>query len=250
MQYKILKKIINFFGFKLMEKNLIKNIRLISQNDYLNTNHFLRKIFEHIKIKSIIQIGANDGIRFDVLNFYIKKYKPKALLVEPILSNFRDLKNNYKEHKNIFFENSAISVNNEISYLFKVKENKISKYDTHIKGITSFNKNHLKKHGVKERDITLEKINSISIRDLLLKYKFKEIDLIYVDAEGYDGKIILDFLKKYKSNPILIFEFIHIDNSTLTKVLNIIIKKKYIYFKSEENIFCIPKRLNGLKKLF
>lgn len=250
MQYKILKKIINFFGFKLMEKNLIKNIRLISQNDYLNTTHFLRKIFEHIKIKSIIQIGANDGIRFDVLNVYIKKYKPKSLLVEPILSNFRDLKNNYKKHKNIYFENSAISVNNEISYLFKVKENKISKYDTHIKGITSFNKNHLKKHGVKERDIALEKVNSISIRDLLLKYKFKEIDLIYVDAEGYDGKIILDFLKKYKGNPILIFEFIHIDNSTLTEVLNIIIKKKYIYFKSEENIFCIPKRLNGLKKLF
>ena len=40
------------------------------------------------------------------------------------------------------------------------------------------------------KSIYIEKlnINSISIKNLLNKYKLKSIDLLYVDAEGYDGK--------------------------------------------------------------
>lgn len=59
--------------------------------------------------------------------------------------------------KTIFFENSAISVDNEINYLYKVKQQALNKYDGHIIGITSFNKNHLIKHGVKKRHIVTEK---------------------------------------------------------------------------------------------
>ena len=47
---------------------------------------------------------------------------PKVILVEPIKSNFEELKINYDNvQDNIFFENSAISVENEINYLYKVK---------------------------------------------------------------------------------------------------------------------------------
>ena len=54
-------------------------------------------IADNQKIKCLIQIGANDGSRFDELNIFIKKYKIKSVLVEPINEYFEDLKRNYKK---------------------------------------------------------------------------------------------------------------------------------------------------------
>ena len=122
MKNKILKKILGVIGYKLIEKEIIKNERLISNKSYLKIDSLLDTLFEEKKISNLIQIGANDGIRFDILNSYIKKHKTKSILVEPIKENYEKLKKNYKDCDFISFENSAISVNDEISFLYKVNE--------------------------------------------------------------------------------------------------------------------------------
>ena len=147
---KFISKIIGWYGFKLLSKNHIKNLRIISKNTKLNTNNILGKIFSKIKINSLIQIGANDGDRFDNLNFFIKKYKIKSILVEPVRKYFLSLKSNYKELDFVNLENSAISVEEEKNYIYTVSEKFLNKYDNHIPGINSFDKNHLISHGVKK----------------------------------------------------------------------------------------------------
>ena len=107
---KILKKIIGLFDYKLVEKNLIKNTRDISSYTKLNLKNLIENYIKNYGITYLIQIGANDGKRFDEINFFIKKYKIKSLLVEPIESYFQKLKNNYKDLDFVKFENSAISV--------------------------------------------------------------------------------------------------------------------------------------------
>ena len=96
MIFKLIKKIIGAFGYKLIEKNLIKNERLISHGNYLKLENFLDNLFLNKKINILIQIGANDGLRFDTLNSFIKKYLPKVILVEPIEANYKNLLLNYK----------------------------------------------------------------------------------------------------------------------------------------------------------
>ena len=151
MHYKFFKKIIEAFGYKIIDKNLIKNERLLSQYSFLTLEKILENLFVNKEIQSIIQIGANDGERFDIINKFVKKYSPFTILIEPIKSNYESLKENYADQKNILYENLAISVDNEISELYKVKDEKINLYDEHIVGITSFNKNHLINHGVKKK---------------------------------------------------------------------------------------------------
>jgi len=92
MKNKILKKILGLFGYKLIEKEVFKNERLISGKSYLTIDKLLKTLFEEKKINYLIQIGANDGERFDVLNYYIKNYQTKSLLVEPIKKNFEKFK--------------------------------------------------------------------------------------------------------------------------------------------------------------
>ena len=245
MKNKILKKLAGVLGYKLIDKNYIKNERILKKNSYLNTERILNFLFKNKKIDYLIQIGANDGLRFDTLNSYIKKYEIKSLLVEPIKKNFDDLKKNYSGYDNIIFENLAISVNNYISYLYKVDPNKLKNYlGDHFIGITSFDKDHLVKHGVKIRDIIKEKVKSIAINDLIIKHNIDKFDLLYVDAEGYDSDIVSDFFSTSIIRPIIVFEYMHVHNEKLEKLINQLKLKKYILFSLEENIFCFPEENN------
>ena len=78
MNNKILKKILELFGYKAIEKDLIKNDRLLSEKSFITIDKLLKTLFEEKKINYLIQIGANDGERFDVLNYYIKNIKQKV----------------------------------------------------------------------------------------------------------------------------------------------------------------------------
>ena len=248
MKNKILKKIIGLTGYKLIEKNSFKNNRTLSKNTLININSILKFIFNNHSIDSLVQIGANDGQSFDELNLYIKKYKPRSILVEPIKENFLKLKENYKNVDNIELENSAISIDHEISFLYKVDAKFEKKYGSHIPAIPSFNKKHLLKHGVKNKHIVQEKINTISVQNLLNKYNVDKLDLFFVDAEGYDGKIIYDLLSNTNFRPFIIFEFIHIENSFFEKLNEKLIDENYLFFAVKENIFCLPKDKNFLNK--
>lgn len=237
---KFISKIIGWYGFKLLSKNHIKNLRIISKNTKLNTNNILGKIFSKIKINSLIQIGANDGDRFDNLNFFIKKYKIKSILVEPVRKYFLSLKSNYKELDFVNLENSAISVEEEKNYIYTVSEKFLNKYDNHIPGINSFDKNHLISHGVKKKHIEKKEVVAISIEKLIEKYKIDNLDLLFIDTEGYDGMIVYDFLSKSSMRPIIIFEFIHIKFNFFEKVIKKLDEKNYNYFEVQENLFCFP----------
>ena len=242
MHFKILKKIVGIFGFKLVSKNLIKVERILAPNDSLSLDIILINIFNTKKISGLIQIGANDGLRFDSINKYIKKYKPKSILVEPIKEYFNELKKNYENCENVFFENIAISVNDQINYLYKVKSKDLDKYDEHIKGISSFDIKHLITHGVKKNHITKEETESMSIVTLFKKYDF-DIDLLLIDAEGYDSEIVIDLFQNSNFRPIIIFEYIHVKFKSIKILKNLFNTKKYKYLKINENLVCVPNEI-------
>lgn len=241
MHYKFIKKIIEAFGFKLIDKNLIKNERLISKHSFLNLNKILKNLFLSNNVKFLVQIGANDGQRFDMINNYIKKFSPSAIFIEPIKSNYEDLEKFYSNQKDLIFENAAISVNDEISQLYKVDENKVHLYGDHVVGITSFDIKHLIKHGVKKKHIIQEKVNSISISNLIKKYSIQNFDLLLIDTEGYDSKIVMDFLFTSKIRPIIIFEYIHSKEKEFSLALKMLVNNNYVLFKIEENLVCFPE---------
>ena len=241
MSHKFLKKISNIFGYKLIEKKLVKNNQIISAHSTLNLKLLLNNIFKKNKIKNLIQIGANDGVAFDDLNYFIKKFKINSILVEPIKEIYDKLQNNYKNFSFVKLENSAISDDNTINYLYKVDKKFLIFYGSHIPAISSFDKKHLIKHNVKNSHIKKEKVKSLTIKELLKKYNITNLDLFFVDAEGYDGNIVNDFLGKTNFRPIIIFEYIHIDDKIFKSLIKKLLTKKYLYFSLSECIIAFPK---------
>ena len=240
MKNKLIKKICGLLGYKLIEKNLIKNNRILSEFNVLTLNKVLKNLFSKNKINQIIQIGANDGQSFDELSYFIKKNKTNSVLVEPIVENFTKLRIHYKNLNFIKLENSAISINDEVSKLYKVNPKYTSKYGSHISAIPSFSQKHLINHGVNKKHIITELVTPITIKKLIAKYNIDNLDLLFIDAEGYDGKIIYDFLDSSILRPFMIFEYIHIQNDTFSDLIKKLIEKKYLFFNVAENIVCFP----------
>ena len=238
---KILKKFCGIFGYKLLPKYYVKNKDYLSNLSCLN----LKKI-----INSLIQIGANDGVTHDHLHDVIKKFRLQSLLLEPIKEPFLNLSNNYSNFENVRLENSALSINNEILFLYRVNSEYFYKYGTLPTGITSFYKQHLIKHGIKEKHIIQEKVNQISFDELLKKHNINSFDLLAIDTEGYDCNIVNDFFLKIKNvRPFIVFEWSHIKQNELQETLNKMIKNNYSFFPMGDDIFCFPIEKDILLKL-
>ena len=78
------------------------------------------------------------------------------------------------------------------------------------------------------------------------KYNISNLDLLFIDAEGYDGDILIDFLNNSKQEPIIIFEYVHIKNNILKNLINKIISRNYSYFDINENLICLPNKIEKL----
>jgi hypothetical protein len=247
---KILKKFCGVFGYKLLPKYYVKNKDYLSKLSSLNLKQIILDLVERKIINSVIQIGANDGVGHDHLHDVIKKFRLQSLLLEPIRELFLNLNNNYLNFKNVRLENSALSINSEILFLYTVNPDYFHKYGTLPTGIASFYKEHLVKHGIKKKHIIQEKVNQISFEELLKKYNISSFDLLVIDTEGYDCNIVNDFFLKIKNiRPIIIFEWSHIKQNQLQETLNKMLKNNYSFFPTGDDVFCYPIEKDILLKL-
>ena len=141
--------------------------------------------------------------------------------------------------------NKIKNINNDIYFLYKVNPEYCKIYGTLSSGISSFDKGHLIKHGIKAKHIVKEKVNQISFDQLLSKYNIKNFDLLLIDTEGYDCNIVSDFFVKIKTiRPFLVFEWSHINNIELCNTLNFLIQNNYLFFPVGDDIFCSPVEKN------
>ena len=153
------------------------------------------------KSVQFIQIGANDGLRWDPVRRFITRDGWSGILVEPLPQAFTLLKKNYAhiKHNNLVFVNAAISSNNENLHLWSFSESFLNKLSIEDRFFylrkSSLNKkiviSHLKGLDNIDEKIKCFNIKCISINSLVEKFwKHNEIDLIVIDAEGHDANII------------------------------------------------------------
>ena len=134
-----------------------------------------------------IQIGANDGIHADPICNYVRKYNWKGILIEPQLNYFNKLKINYKDMPDLIFENIAIGLKNEEVNLYKVAEYEQENWHNLVASIDSSRGDLAWLRN--EKQLEIEKVQSLPFSELLSKYSVQKIDLLQIDTEGYEHKL-------------------------------------------------------------
>jgi FkbM family methyltransferase len=221
----------------LLLKRIKESIKtLISKDMILNIP--MERIFKmagEANIKTFVQIGSNDGLKNDPLHWYIKKNNWKGILVEPDKANFTKLRDNYSQVNGLHFENAGIGPERGEMIFYRLKDITNSEpgwYDQ----VGSFDKETFIKnieHGKElNKRITTDSLPVITFYDLLQKYNYREIDLLHIDTEGFDYKILrsIDF-SKYNIR-LVIFEGEWMTRSELKEIIQYLRKFKYRMYRS------------------
>jgi FkbM family methyltransferase len=200
---------------------------------------------------SLICIGAHTG--FWIENLVKEHFKKEILLVEPVDYNFSQLKKRYAHIPNIYLENCAVSNKDEKLNFYNIKEDSIFKLKKHwASGIGSFNKDHILSHRTKrfkvqEEDIEEKKINCLSFMNLAKKFSIKSVDLLLIDVEGSEFKILTSIDYKQILIKKIIFEKKHFDGVFLegkkfNELKELLVSNKYeVSDLDKENCSAIKK---------
>jgi FkbM family methyltransferase len=144
-----------------------------------------------------VQIGANDGLRFDDLYRFVTNHTCEGIVVEPLPDVFAKLAANYADYPSIKPVNLAIHRTEPSLPLYRVEPNALAKYPAWAAGIASFDRDHLLRHKIRTDDIKSQAVPCVPLMPLLIEHGLMELDLLQVDTEGYDAEIVrmIDFAR-------------------------------------------------------
>jgi FkbM family methyltransferase len=143
------------------------------------------------------QIGANDGIRFDSLYQMVTQHPCSGIVVEPLPDMFERLRSNYADYPKIVPVNKAVHQSARTLELFRVAPSAITDYPSWASGLASFDREHLIRHQIAPQHICSQPVPCITLMELLEGNSLIDLDLLQIDAEGYDGAIVrmIDFAR-------------------------------------------------------
>lgn len=159
---------------------------------------------------NIVQIGSHKG--YDDLSEIVKKYRceeiDNLILVEPHNQYNISLQKCYYGY-NPKIENIVISLDEN--------QDKINFYYTSETEVSSINPSHLIKHA--QYNYSVREFPSLTINKLFEKYNISVVDILFIDAEGIDDKIIKDInFERYQVQEIY-YENLHINSSIVSSFL-------------------------------
>lgn len=140
---------------------------------------------------SFVQVGANDGKFGDPLRSYVLTRGWKGVLVEPQPDVFQKLKANYAECTDrLAFENLAISDQGSLTlYLPPLELDGRDK--TYAESIVSSDADVIARQiGMSKNKLRKVIVPAVTLDELLSKHGMVDVDLLQIDAEGYDWQVL------------------------------------------------------------
>lgn len=210
-----------------------------------NIAHLLKQYVEVKQDIFFVQIGSNDGKSGDPIYQYILKHNWRGILVEPVRYLFERLKKNYHSKKEfLIFENVAIASSTGSAIFYYLRENNDGLRGFYSQ-IGSFDLDTVMSHKTAipniEDYIVKEEIAAITFNHLLSKNKINKVDLVHIDAEGYDYEIIktIDFQKTRPD--IILFESKHLVNEDYKQCVKLLKKNGYVAYKNNIDTIAIQR---------
>ena len=177
---------------------------------------------------TFLQIGAYDGIGDDDLHSLIVNHKLRGVLLEPQPAAFTRLKSTYRNQANVVLLQAAIDDHEGTRELF-CKQGEASM-------AASFDRGHLLRHSIRDDEIVSQPVVCHTIESALQAGGLANVDLIQIDAEGYDWPIIqsIDF-KKIRPR-IIRFEYRHMSNENADACLSLLASHGYRFILENRDI--------------
>jgi len=190
--------------------------------------HYARRN-SHIRF---VQVGACDGVMGDSLFPLIERYDMRGMLIEPRPDMFELLRRNYAARyglEGFTFVNVAIARSEGMLNMYSIKPG-VPGPDW-LTGTASLDKNVLLHglSGVADPDalIRVEQVKAVTFETLFESYPVGAVDLLQIDAEGYDAEILRMFDLGRWRPAIVRFEHLHLSPPDYEDALKLLVDHQY-----------------------
>jgi FkbM family methyltransferase len=167
----------------------------------------------------VLQIGANDGVINDPVHDLIVNYDLPALLIEPHPIAFQKLSEVYSGKNNVVMLNVAIGLVDQDSAPFYVPDDELVASVPRTHRLCSFSRAQLlqalKGVGVVNAENRIATINvpTKSVSTLLKENDLHRIDILQIDVEGYDWKVLSQFNTRESGISLINIEFFSLQDT-------------------------------------
>jgi FkbM family methyltransferase len=170
------------------------------------------------------------------------------LLVEPIPYFFEKLAENYPDRSRFTLENVAINKGERLPFYWVDPTAKAVLQDLAYwaEQLGSFDKSHITKELGQQIEpfILSQELEGVSVSTLLKRNQVDQIDILHIDAEGYDWKILSQFdLMRYQPKFIL-FEYHHLPKEELQAAIQFL-QPHYQLFHLGIDVLAVHNNINN-----
>ncbi|MBF0614476.1 MAG: FkbM family methyltransferase [Magnetococcales bacterium] len=190
-----------------------------------------------------LQIGAMDGVSFDGMYAYIRRFGWDGILVEPLPDMIRRAQEHYQGHTGqLFFENVAITEQEEQRPIYRIPAEvaRQAGLPDWTLGISSLRRDHFPQLTPFMQE---EMVPCLPLHRVLARHQPENIDVLLIDTEGYDCAILRQFdFARYR--PLLIkVEAVHVTESERQAMMALLITQRYIFYPFEQDYLALAHEL-------
>jgi FkbM family methyltransferase len=180
---------------------------------------------------TFMQVGAFAGIGGDELQSLVKTHRLRGVLVEPQPAAFERLQQSFRDQPQVTLLQAAIDEQAGTRDLY-CKRGEASM-------VASFNRQHLRLHNVPDREIVTQQVTCHTVESALRAAGLTHVDLLQVDAEGYDWPIIrsIDFSRMRPR--ILRFEYRHMSAADADACLILLASHGYRFIVESRDVLAL-----------
>ncbi|HEU4768219.1 MAG TPA: FkbM family methyltransferase [Pyrinomonadaceae bacterium] len=192
-----------------------------------------------------VQVGSNDGVQGDPIHdLIVSREGWRGIFIEPIDFLFQRLRKNYGEAERFIFENVAIGTEKGSKKFYYVSEKaaELGLPYWHDQ-LGSFDKAHITRALGDEVSpyIVEEDVECLPLQDVLDRNRVDAIDLLHIDTEGFDYKVLSQVdLKRYKPSVIL-FEHHLLSDDEFGKARKLLRDNRYRLIQYGNDILAIRR---------
>ncbi len=192
---------------------------------------------------TVVQIGANDGVSNDPVHDAAIERNWKLIAVEPMPGPFARLQRTYASHPNVTCVQCAIGDTDGEAKIYAVRPG--PEGETHFDQITSFSlatlRSHWKWNPALDARVQTQTVKSMTLPSLVSQYCPEGVDMLQIDAEGYDYEIIKAAFANGLTPEILSFEWSHLCQEDMNKCRQDLLCHGYRWILNDVDVIALRK---------
>jgi len=203
-------------------------------------NHVLSHVNSVNAPVFFLQIGAMDGVSLDPIHAHVRTHGWQGILVEPLPDLAARLRTTYAQQMGLVFETVAISEQEETRTMFRVPLETVTSAGLPfwVAAMSSLERGHLNDF---QAHVVQQPVLCTTLAALLAKHNPAKIDVLQIDACGYDVKILKQFdFSRYQPS-VVNLDCQHVSPQERKDAETLLLENGYLYYQEDTDLFAVKR---------